>query len=352
MLKNTDTKLYLFATVVRSYDVYHVPRNIIHLLFSLFYTTVDLVSNLSNCNQPYLIIRVLLRVDDFSQVIEHNQFVLEFQFSISHLFNFNGINSFDCFINKIIGDYYLGNKNESKILNNVLFVFEGINWGTLQYIFKNLKINISGGSISRRSLLSTNQYNLSMFLYKMGYNISDIFNSSILYNKLSKNITNIYDMGFDEMLLRKILTDEIYKEIENLNKNKDILIQNISSLRGNIIQLESDVVNKKKDKFVTNKNLNSKRILNLIKTIENHKKNIEIKETNLSSLDSNLSSLNSKLNLVNNTETPIKELKDLYYKEYHNSKIIKDKFMLDHLINKHSANQQQLNKNKVLGLRS
>jgi len=79
MFIDTDKKLYLFATIVRSYDIYHVYYNIIHLLFSLFYTTVDLVSNLNNCNQPYLIIRVLLRVDDLSQIIEYNQFIVEYK---------------------------------------------------------------------------------------------------------------------------------------------------------------------------------------------------------------------------------------------------------------------------------
>lgn len=126
-----NNKFYLFATVVRSFDVYHVRNNIIHLLFNFLYTTVDLVPNLKNIpttqNHPYLIIRILFRWDDFSQVISHNKLVVEYQCSLSHLFKFEGIYGFNCFIDQIIGDYYLDNNNELKFLNNVLFVFEEIN---------------------------------------------------------------------------------------------------------------------------------------------------------------------------------------------------------------------------------
>lgn len=129
MKENTNfiDKLFLFASVVKILDNDHLRKHLIHLVFSTFYSTKDLVFNLSKFDTPQLIVRVLFRFDDYFDVIEYSTNVVEVKCSWSHL-----LLSYktDNFLEKLIGNQFLVDrpyfKDETK-LHNVLFIFENIN---------------------------------------------------------------------------------------------------------------------------------------------------------------------------------------------------------------------------------
>ena len=68
----------------------------------------------------------------------------------------------------------------NKDLNNFLFVFEDLNFFTVQLLFKSFNIKISGGSINKHQFLSTTQYTLSKYLMTLDYNLVDIYINNII----------------------------------------------------------------------------------------------------------------------------------------------------------------------------
>ena len=67
------------------------------------------------------------------------------------------------------------------------FIFENLSWSDLQIFHRRRLVQISGGSINRRHLLSTLQYWLSKHLIDLNYTVDAIYNST----KVLKNI--VYD---------------------------------------------------------------------------------------------------------------------------------------------------------------
>ena len=122
----------------------------------------------------------------------------------------------------------------------MLFVYEKINWSNLQLIFKACNIDISGGTISKRHTLSTVQFNLSLLLIEMGYNVTDIYNSFVVLSKSFQDQDDLIDSESNKTLniklkflaIQNLLTSNIEtynKEIKNLKSEINIRQGNIST---------------------------------------------------------------------------------------------------------------------------
>jgi hypothetical protein len=290
-----NNKLYLIATLARSFDQYHVKNKQIHLIASIFYTNKDLINNISllrNNSDIHIIIRLLRKEDDYFKVIEHNANSVEFYCSLTHLLDESINNGLEHFLGELIGSYDLKSKISGEIFNNVYFIFEDITWLNLQLFFKNIKIKVSGGSITRRQILSTNQYNLSIFLLKLGYNYDDIYNSiNIIKDISSENLESKYSMD-DKNLILTYIEMCFYKELENIQSEKYSFEKDIKLLKGNISTLQSEKSSIKNKKGQQDKN--TKKSIKLNKKIENLNNNIESRLEKVSLLNSKEQSLNKK----------------------------------------------------------
>lgn len=253
-------KIYFLATATRSIDKGHKYNNI-HLMFSGFYSDKDYTKRLANYSYTQIIIRILKRIDEYFDMIEHNNSTVEFVCSLPYLFVQEG--KIDIILENIIGPNYIIEKDKEDILNNVLFVFEDMTGSNVQFLLKFTNINISGGSITRPHLLSTTQYNLTQFLLKMGYKIGDIYRSSQFSKVESWNTLRNRSYLFDKDLMVTILTREIEKLKVNLNINKNIVEGLIKSNSGNISKLELDLKKShtEKTKNKINKNIEGLKLI-------------------------------------------------------------------------------------------
>ena len=108
-------------------------------------------------------------------------------------------------------------------------------------MFNGLGIKVSGGSISRRNLLSTCEFKLTKFLILMGYSEEeDVYNSLFIRNKFNKqvidnNINNFYIMGKIISELKIYIENKINNQISSLDK----LEQEIKTKEGQIQSNES-----------------------------------------------------------------------------------------------------------------
>lgn len=130
MTNISNTKNYLFASVARCNEEssYRVKHKRLHLMFSVFHSNTDLVENLYDDTRVFLVIRVLLRPDNYSVVIHHNQFFKELRCSFLLFFHLIGTSKFDNFIDSVIDSCYSDRTNLEDIitLKDVLFIFEGL----------------------------------------------------------------------------------------------------------------------------------------------------------------------------------------------------------------------------------
>lgn len=352
-------KFYLFACFARSFDSYHVRKKIIHLVSSMFYCEEfninSLARNYSPVDQrPLFIIRVFkstpLRAE--ISVKEHSSCLIEFEIPLTSLISFISASSdynknFDGLIEQLIGDHYLLSKESSvllnrNILNNVLFVFEDINWLCLQLLFKFVNITVSGGSLSRRQFLSTTDFNLSLYLGYSGITAQDIYNSFV-YSK-NKYEENSYYSALSDGILNNIF--HLIIEQKNLESIDKIVVL-INKLEEYISE-HKGLLEKLKLRLGTEASLSASYIDVILSTekfsleykIESLQKLIEETHKKVSDLNSNLSALK----LLNNQldDLSLDETKDLYYKKYHNDKVYRSAFFEHNgLINKLNEYKQR-----------
>jgi len=57
-----------------------------------------------------------------------------------------------------------------------------------------MKVHLSGGSTSRRQLLSTSEFNLSKFLFLLGCSDHQVYNSSILHKDANDSNGDFHKM--------------------------------------------------------------------------------------------------------------------------------------------------------------
>lgn len=140
---------------------------------------------------------------------------------------------FENFISSVIDPDSTVYKDPDSILNNVLFVFEDISWHSLQYFLLGVGIRASGGSISRRTFLSSNEFRLCHYLINMNYKMRDVYLSQ---NVLSKKVKTGDDSELNEKLDRKLLIRLIHLGVVDkiivLKSEIDKLVLDTSSQKG------------------------------------------------------------------------------------------------------------------------
>lgn len=312
-----NNKLYTLSTVSRSFDKYHVDNNKIHLVSSIFYANSFEVNSNTNFNSVHYIIRILPVDLDIFEVITHNSTCIEFRVSIVYFLNSLLNSSVEGFIEVLIGNRFETEKENHSLLNNVLFVYEDLSWPTIQTVFKQININISGGSISKRQILSTAEYNLSSMLFSLGYNLVDIYNSSIILSKLLQRYKDIgnskisFDLEINLGLKLNKLQIYLKLNIENINKEIIDLELDFKSSSGTLLKFEKDLL-QTGDHNKDSKNLTTTRSLKLDKNIFNTKGKIEKLSKQISALKSKLTELNKEVSKLDNLSPS--EIRDKYLK--------------------------------------
>lgn len=323
------TKTYTFACFARSYNKYHLTSNTIHLVASIFYTLEDNSKKLfENINtNSKILIRILNTNETIFKVIPHTNSILEFHISLPHFFeNYTHDltnKNFETFIVKIVGDYItLNEEDKNNILNNVLFLFEDLNWFHLQLIFRIGNVFISGGSNTRRYIITSVHYNLNYFLFLMGYTITDIYNSyKYLINIDPNQLNNV--ITHNKTLLILSITTIINDLIYSINKTLECLNVDLASKTNNLSSLEKIIESNE------NTSLNTRRIRSNIKEL----KNKIIKLTNeKTKLENRFTELNRHKNELN--QFTVEQLRNIYIKDYQTTKIDKELKLLVSLINK------------------
>ena len=159
-----NNKSYLLTTLCRSLDDKHYGKNI-HLLGSVFHTKeYDFTSLNPVEGQIYLIIKLSLDKDKDITYSQHPLSRFAYEANINLLvflelyanYGFMHLDHFikGFFVNKENKKYLQELKDLESVLNQSLFVFEDVNWFTLQALFKNFNIDLSGGTISKRFVLN------------------------------------------------------------------------------------------------------------------------------------------------------------------------------------------------------
>lgn len=335
-MKNfNENKFYLLVSMSRSLDTSHLSKRV-HLLGSAFYTTKYDFSYLSPIrDQSYLIIRLSLNPTPGGVkmlIVPHQMSTSAYEVTLTLTDFMDAYGSYeflqlDKFINKFILDQedtsaeFKELKKLTNILNNALFVFEDMNWFTLQAFFKYFKIDLSGGSISKRQVLSTAQYNLSSFLINFGYTKQDVYDSYIMLKNFKfsqKEVSLTLDIGLslDNLLVLESLKVYFRNQISVIESSITSLEQDINNKKNNISSLETDISNRISDKVNKNKDTSSKRILKHRKNIDDLKITIDKNQKQISLLKTKVSDLSNELENLSNLT--FDELRSKYYLYCHN----------------------------------
>lgn len=362
-------KLYLITTLTRSYNEGQIKnKNALHLIASIFYTSTLNNITLSKIHK-YLDKTILffISLNKDSNLVIHedpnnNNLVIikmdifYFLSSYSNLdLKTQSSEHYEDFISIILGNCDQGSKIpfiEDKTMN-VFFIFEDISWYGLQTIFKTQNIILSSGSTTRRHLLSTSDFKLSLLLYSLGFTSQDIYESSVKLEKMLKskeksdfNIFNTLscasmlsiinaELASQKEIYTNLLTakeDQLKSNIKSCSSSNAELTVKTNAAKGNINKLTSM----------------SPRIKSLTKKVETFNKIIEALELEVKELKTNLLAVTEKSeNLENLTYIQIKEL---YLKEYHNSRYSKDTLKLRKYSNKIIVKSNTNEEFKVINL--
>lgn len=310
-----SNNLYTLSTISRSFDKYHVDNNKVHLVSSIFYTNNFELNKDTKFNSVHYIIFIeLIDLDKF-EIIEHNSTCIEFQISLPYFLKFFlGLSSsFESFLEVLIGNSFEKAKENRSLLNNVLFVYKDISWGTIQAIYKNINVDISGGSISKRHVLSTAEYNLSSMLLSLRYNMVDIYNSSII---LSKQIQKSKGGDIDNSELSSILSYDLeINKMIRLNTIANFLNLKIGNIKADINSLELEVKSRQGKILFSDDSLkiystDTPKIKKLKNNILKSKNKIEKLKQEISSLNSKVTELNSEVSTLPSLSPS--ELRDKY----------------------------------------
>lgn len=230
--------------------------------------------------------------------------------------------NFEHFIVQIVGDYITLNEEEkNNILNNVLFIFEDLNWFNLQLLFRIGNVFISGESNNRRYIMTSVHYNLNYFLFLMGYTITDVFNSyKYLINIEPTQTSN--RINHNKILLILSISSIIKDLLDSIHKTLDCLNIDISSKINNLASLEKIIE--------TNENtqLSTKRIKNNIQELKSIISNRNKEKTRI---ENRISFLNKQKEELSNLS--VEQLRNIYIKDFQPTKLDKELKSIHSLIN-------------------
>lgn len=259
-------KIYIFATMARSFDTNSIRTGSPHLIFSTFYTYVPQTESLLNFKLDRTLIIIISSSSedtDISYAVSPETnipsfFLIKIPIKILLGSFISGVFLRDNFFYSVIGSSFLTTKSEYNLFSNVLFRFDDLNWKQIQNLFTILKINISGGSNTTRELLHIADFNLSSYLLYMNYNRLDVCESFKLARisrktktKLIKglNLAELYSpMSLSNI---KIECERYLVEISNhlekvlfYIKNFEIIIQNKEPILAKIGHMLEEQFNK------------------------------------------------------------------------------------------------------------
>ena len=247
---------YILACLSRGKDEVHLTSNERqHIIASVFYTKKYNIINLNEGNDKpvTIIVRIIAKsgkINDFL-VNEHPYVSNCYEIVISliqfiqdyHRFNFKFLDNLEK--NRHLASHYQIEYIKTildikSMCSNTLFVFQDINWHTLQQVCKVFGLDLSGGTISKRHLLSSSNYNLSKYLIKLNYTDADVYASYKYFND-----KNFEDVRVNETLVNQISTINYFRSFvkegfnEKLTQVDSIILQKNSQLKEDEKSLES-----------------------------------------------------------------------------------------------------------------
>jgi hypothetical protein len=258
-LLNINDKFTIIASLARMFDEYHKEKEKIHLVSSitgdiglkLDYKDIskNITNNFKNKNNKYQVYYIfnILTLEDYMIIL--NYLSKNYHFPITHnrphleyvhikikvsdnlcviytpLINFfkiykDSLQGFEYnnLFRNIFGSFNLKNKDKGSINSQSIFIFRNLFWFNVILYAKLYGIHISGGSVTRRHILSTVNYNLIEFL-----NFIKPENININFIKFMYD-SKILSKNFDKNTLKNMIEFSNYLKdpIDNINNYKDI----------------------------------------------------------------------------------------------------------------------------------
>nr|YP_009710654.1 hypothetical protein [Amanita inopinata]QFZ98603.1 hypothetical protein [Amanita inopinata] len=349
--------ILILATFARSFDKY-IPEGNIHLISSIIYLQMEnykldleaLKSYTNNNKTQRFLFRIFLYPGDLDFTYnsqEHGEYLTEYCINLPYLFLSNREKGWISLIEEIVGDRLTDKKDFDNILSDSLFIFHDISWKIVKSLFKLNNIIVSGGSITKRNILTTVEYNLSFYLIVLGLNTKAIYDSFLIQENLlninfkSKisisdidKIDNIFEriQYYNKYIYKKItvilLKSELESRLSNINNDIESLNLRIKTDEGQIKSLEE----KKGSKSQSRKSLI--RDTNNIKGLK--ERVIKLKEQKEKNINE-IPLIKAKINKITDNKVSIEELES-EYNSYLNSSNINTK--RTKVINKKSSNKQ------------
>lgn len=237
---------YLICTFAVSKDKYHKHVGLRHLVGKVFFTCDLKWEKLLNQHKnsdtaPSIIFKI--SKDTVSPYFNTEGNILYCNLYYFFGFNLSDKNKFfkeDNFLDVIfnnkpvdfVGPYF------DKVFSKSVFIFDDVSWLDLQFLFRYRRVQLSGGSITRRHLVSTVDYLLLKNLISMGYSLEDIFNSAKVLSSAKFNQESDIWSGYKFDYIKNILDSLISDDIDSLNVKKESLVKEILKLKSeNSIQV-------------------------------------------------------------------------------------------------------------------
>lgn len=199
-------------------------------------------------------------------------------------------------------------------LKNCIFVFRGFVWPQLQLSFREFDISISGGSVSKRHQLKSVSFYLSKFLLDFDIDVPVLYESKNLSKYLDNNLKIADPNSLREKMLnimRNNLSDKLFVLQEKVAKLESMVDKTKSLLE--TANQKTNKYNKDPAKFALKKS----QAVQSIKVDLNQ----YLDEINL--VKSQIKIEKKELNDVDNCSLSFFEVKNIYFKKYHNEYIKK-----------------------------
>lgn len=339
-------KYYMLVCLAISNDKYHKDNNLIHLVSSIFYTTnfnthFEELTKINEMNRlNTVVLRIIRDRSLYFKATRYNNSLAHIEISFLYFWElYMKSKEYSDFVDEIFQHSYQElntNTIRGTGYKNILYVFEDLNWLDVQWFFKIKKVIISGGSITKRQYLSTTEFNLSLYLYLLGYTDVDIYESHKLA-KLFKTREDKMDISNDvspnmALISLKGVLKSWYEEKLNIYEDKfKTLEQEISSRKERIQLTQNELSEKNKEILSKNKSIyNSKKVKRIEANIREQKKALLLKEKEVSDLDNLILELKQRKDKL--THLPLTELKKEYIQYIQKIKKSKDLNTVKHLL--------------------
>ena len=207
-INNRISDYAIIASFGRSFDSSHIENNRIHLISSIFLLEdlsylARLMEDFKRSNKIFYIFGVFSEVREL-EVRDLGSLVI-ILCNINDIFKYIMFNkNSEGLFNNIFGDLNLDRKDFDSILQQSIFIFNNQMWSNIVLNFKLNKIDVSGGSISKRHILQTVELRFVSFLL-------NILDTTEISEAIYKNFKN------------PILSSYIPLDFYNIFLNTDIL---------------------------------------------------------------------------------------------------------------------------------